>query len=1090
MKRGSWIALCFFLLAAASARAQFYSAGTDPGSVRWSEIRTENYRLIYPRGTDSLARAYALSLQTQYPRIGRSLGFAPSQLCRKPMPVILHPFTSFGNGMVMWAPRRMELYTLGDPADPDPMPWMLNLTTHEPRHAAQLQFGRRWPYKALRLLTGDLSDVAWWSVYTGIAFSEGDAVVTETALTESGRGRTADFLEYVRVAFDEGDWRDYYRWRYGSLKRFTPDHYRAGYLLAAGLRTSWDEPFFLKKYHDNLFSRKLPLPFFNMQYTIRETTGLSFKDAFSRISGDFQAVWAANDSLRGPFPEDRALTPAGRRYTAFRGAAADGDDIYAVQTGLERAPHLVRITPGGAVQDLGPFASSASDLRIAAGRLYWSEERRGPRWELAGTAVVRMMDLASGRKRTLLGGAAGRPLGAFLPEGVTRIPEGGRYFNPAPSEDGTRLAAMHYAADGSHQVVIVDGQDGLAQPADSAVQIRILNVPAGLQPVQGAWLAEALYVSAISEAGFGVYEATDSWRCVLPGRAVKIKQLRSRAGRLWFACDKNGVNELYSCDPASGTLVRQTNLRHGGQDFVFNAAGDSLRYTVLSTGGRAFHVAPVGAFAAVESDWDAIWRHPVAEKLAEQERALEAADTCGGEILRCAQDDNAGAEEGIGVSEPKAYRKAAHLLRFHTWAPLYIDYDAVADLSLSSLYGAAGLGATAFFQNDLATASGSIAYHASRPAPGDWGHLLDLRFDYKGWYPVIESSLTLDSTTPSHYSFTRLTDIQGTESNLVSVSGLRGPGLSFSTRVYIPLSFSGGGWNRGFIPQLRYSIGNSLFDGSVHYTRRFGLFPEKDRSLILTATEPGETAWLQTLSASVRGYVMRPTAPSGVYPRWGVGAELGGSLRPALTRIYDPTVYGYLYGYLPGFLPEHGLKLTALVQRQWDPARTFIPEQRVVTYPRGFAATGSALGRYLAEHYPTQTKLTADYLMAILPVDWSGLGPVAYVKNFELGLHADAGLYAADKAASTAAGARAGQHGGVLEHGGESDSAGNCADRGALMSAGVSFCVRLGNLLWIPFDTRIGASWSVNFGPSFDTIKQAGTGLDRHYVGLLFSIDY
>ena len=109
MKKGFGLLLCCFLLASLPARAQFFSAGTDPGAVRWSSVRTENYRVIFPRGADSLARAYALSLQMQYPRVGRSIGYAPSEYCRRPMPVVLHSFTSYGNGMVMWAPRRMEL---------------------------------------------------------------------------------------------------------------------------------------------------------------------------------------------------------------------------------------------------------------------------------------------------------------------------------------------------------------------------------------------------------------------------------------------------------------------------------------------------------------------------------------------------------------------------------------------------------------------------------------------------------------------------------------------------------------------------------------------------------------------------------------------------------------------------------------------------------------------------------------------------------------------------------------------------------------------------------------------------------------------
>ena len=1051
MKRGFWIGICCFLLAALPARGQFFSAGNDPGALRWRQIRTGHYLVIYPAGADSLARAYALSLQQQYPRVTRSIGYGPSELCHTPMSVILHTHTAYANGMVMWAPRRMELYTVGDAGDPDPTPWMLNLTTHEPRHASQLQFGRRRPFGALRWLVGDLSDVAWWSLYTGIAFSEGDAVVTETGLTPFGRGRTADFLEYVRVAFDEGDWRDYYRWRYGSVKRYTPDHYRAGYLLAAGLRSGWDEPLFLRKYQDNLFARKLPVPFFNMPYTIRQVTGLSFGETFGVISKDFHSLWKDNDAWRladvapedgrrtPSFVEGRQLTAYARRFTAFKGAAASEDGIFAVETGLERASRLVRIGPDGSVRYLGPFAATASDLRIVGGRLYWSEEIRDPRWALAGTAVVRSMDLATGRRQTLL--------------------RGSRDYNPAPSEDGSRVAAMRHAFDGSHQVVIVrdpcpEGQDpalvGVSEPT-------VIPAPAGLQPVQGAWIGQKLYVSAVTEDGFGIYEATGDWRVLLPGKPVKIKQLRARDGRLWFVCDKSGVNELYSLDPASGALLQQSLLPHGGQDFVWNADGDTLRYTVLSTRGRMFHEAPVTAFSPVAADWGKIWRNPVAEELSAQEQALEAT----------ARDEP---QDTVTLSEPRPYRKAGHLLHFHSWAPLYVDYDAVSNLSFSTLYEAATLGATAFFQNDLASATGSLGYSASRVSSGSWRHLVDLRFNYTGWYPVIETSLQVSTNQPSRYQFTHLSQTNGQTAEMVSATSLSCPAASFSARVYVPLSFPSGGWNRGFVPQVRYSVSNSVFDGTVFSAARFGLFPDKDRSLILTHVEPGERVFLQNVTASLRGYAMLPTAAAGVYPRWGIGAELGAGFRPALTHIYDPAVYGYLYGYVPGIVPEHGLRLTGIVQRQWSRSgtsdRAYLAEQRVVTYPRGYAASSSTLGRYLADHYPLQAKWTADYLMAILPVDWSGLGPVAYVKNFELGLHGDAAFYAGSTSATKPCGGD------------------------ALMSAGASLSVRLGNLLWVPFDTRIGIDWSCNFGPSYETLRAGGLPLDRHYFGLLFSVDY
>ena len=78
------------MLLTSTAWAQFYTGGEDPASVRWSTFRTDHYKLIYPTGMDSLARAYARSLETFRPQVGRSIGYLPGGMYRKPMPVILH----------------------------------------------------------------------------------------------------------------------------------------------------------------------------------------------------------------------------------------------------------------------------------------------------------------------------------------------------------------------------------------------------------------------------------------------------------------------------------------------------------------------------------------------------------------------------------------------------------------------------------------------------------------------------------------------------------------------------------------------------------------------------------------------------------------------------------------------------------------------------------------------------------------------------------------------------------------------------------------------------------------------------------------
>ena len=52
------ILFLFLLLGAPQARAQYYTTGSAPTSVRWSQIKSDHFTVIFPREIDSLAREY------------------------------------------------------------------------------------------------------------------------------------------------------------------------------------------------------------------------------------------------------------------------------------------------------------------------------------------------------------------------------------------------------------------------------------------------------------------------------------------------------------------------------------------------------------------------------------------------------------------------------------------------------------------------------------------------------------------------------------------------------------------------------------------------------------------------------------------------------------------------------------------------------------------------------------------------------------------------------------------------------------------------------------------------------------------------
>ena len=973
MKHLQAILCCGLLLlgAALPLSAQFFTLGADPGGVRWSSVETPTYRLVYPRGLDSLARAYALELERTAVPVGATLGVTPNAAYRNKMPVILHPFTAYSNGQVTWTPRRMDLLTTPDADGGEATPWTTQLAVHESRHVAQMQPGAMKPFRWLNVLTGQLVPGGLAAVYAGPALFEGEAVVAETALTASGRGRTADFLEYYRVSFAAGDFRDFYRWRYGSQRWYTPDYYRAGYLAVAGVRAQYGVPDLGARFYQRIADHG-GVAFFNWNKTVREATGKPFKEAFSEISSSLQDFWAADEAARGPFTPSEPVSAVPRRFTEYTDLEEVDDDLFALQEGITQPQRLIRITPDGQEHPVTLTGTSISGPMFceATGKLYWSEVVRDARWPLRSYSIIRYYD--GTRVRSL-----------------TRRT---RYYNPYPSPEKAELAVTEYREDGSACVAVLDAKDGSV--------LRSWPAPSGLQPVETVWVGDDVYVDAITAEGYGLYRLPD-YTCVLSPRPVKIQQLWDDEDRLMFTCDLTGVNELYSLNPASGEApLRLTTTRFGASNF--NELRDTLFYSVLQPEGRLLRKTAMADLKPEPADFSVLPTYPFAEELAAGEPLA---------IDRLAE---------VEVSDPQPYSKLAHLFRFHSWAPFYVAFDSLDDLSLATVTEKAGLGATAFFQNDLGTSSGFVGYHLGRE-DGVWRHSGHVQFNYTGLYPVIEFSADLGERDAYNY-FLEKNEEKRTISLKHNPRGV--PSLSGSLRAYIPWNFSSGGWLRGLVPTATLLFNNDYFNGE---------------------------ALMHRTTLSLRAYAMQHTPDSRVYPRFGIGAELGYSFR-FVSGLLAPSGYAYLYGYLPGLHETHGIRWSVLGSKRFD---GMFSETYANAAPRGFK---TAVSRYLAT-YPTQFKGAVDYKLPLIPVDRAVLGPVAYLRNFELTLHGDYAAFFSTK------------------------------DNGALFSAGADLEAVLGNFFWIPYTTRIGVSYNYNGGPSYAAFAAEELPVQRHVFSLIFSVD-
>lgn len=171
--------------------AQFVNFGQDRPSLRWKQIKTDDFQIIYPDFFEENAQKAASIFSLLYHHANTL------QLHPKKISIIMHADGGVSNGNVALAPRKSELYTMPsqDPTDD----WLEHLCVHEFRHVVQLDKVNQGLTKDLYYLFGEIFPIAVVGVYVPMWFMEGDAVCFETAVGHLGRGRSPEFLNEMKA---------------------------------------------------------------------------------------------------------------------------------------------------------------------------------------------------------------------------------------------------------------------------------------------------------------------------------------------------------------------------------------------------------------------------------------------------------------------------------------------------------------------------------------------------------------------------------------------------------------------------------------------------------------------------------------------------------------------------------------------------------------------------------------------------------------------------------------------------------------------------------------------------------------------------
>ena len=412
--------------------AEYIGSGQEPPGIRWKKIQTRHVEIIFPREIEQDAQHLANVLDYQYEAVNKTMRYKA-----RPVKLLLTTQSVIANGFFAMAPRRTEWYGTPFPTGADDGDWYHFLASHEMRHVVQFDkilnrgfnmilgyvFGQDVPY-ILTFLT-----VPTW-------FWEGDAVLTETVLTSSGRGRDPSFDIGLR-SLELADQRySYYKAVLGSYKDYVSNHYPLGYLMVTHARRKYGDDVWAKVLGRTSFFTWYPFGFsLSTRGIMKKSVNALYKDSMNELN----ALWKEQQSAL-PITPASQLNEDQDLYTNyyFPQAAEDGS-VIALKTGLADPQHLVRITADGREEKLLQTAVM-NTFSVGGGKVAWDEYRSDPRWIKRSYSDVVIYDLKSGISKT--------------------ITSKGKYLTPALSPDGSRVAAIEFTPQRQSSLVILDAHSG------------------------------------------------------------------------------------------------------------------------------------------------------------------------------------------------------------------------------------------------------------------------------------------------------------------------------------------------------------------------------------------------------------------------------------------------------------------------------------------------------------------------------------------------------------------------------------------------------------------------------------------------------
>ncbi|MCD4832454.1 MAG: DUF2268 domain-containing protein [Bacteroidales bacterium] len=876
--------------------AQFYSTGQDPASAKWNQINTDNFQIIFQKEFNNQAQNIANILEYYYKKAGKTLEHNPQKIS-----VIVHNQTVTSNGYVAWAPKRMELFVT-PPQDGYPDPWLEHLCIHELRHVVQIDKLNQGITKILSIVFGQQA-TGLVTAQLPMWYLEGDAVCTETALAKFGRGRLPSFERGIKThLLSDDDRYSFDKMLFGSYRNYVPNYYELGYQLTAYTRNKYEVDIWSRIENHVAKNSYTLLPTYYAFYRgLKKNIGLSQEQLFNETFNYLDSTWTVENT------EKKQISP---RYFQnynindyedyINPIVINDDNILALKKGLSHIPQFVLVSKDSEKLIYEPGYLVSNDFSYAKGVLVWAEYRPDRRWHNREYTSIKLLNIKTQKEKVII--------------------EKSRYFSPDFSLSAEKIVVVKVNEKNRSSLVILNSFDGSVIKEIKSSKNYFIQRP--------KWSKDDRYIYIIELTSDGKQVSRydfdiNKWEIVFKIENGDIQRIKPSDNYIYFHSTINGTDNIYVYDENSREIYQISESGFGISEFDISTNKNELITNEYTSQGFRLAKIPIERALWKKIDQVENYKFEFADILSEQE-SFEKPQT--------------GSQQKEFAVKP--YRKALSLFNFHSWIPLYVDYDNM-DLGNvfadpSEIYGNIHPGIMLLSQNKLSSTESIVAY-----AYKNGNHYLTSSLIFKGQYPVVKIS--------ANYGDNQL--IQTTsdatwypESNIA---------YSYDLDIYVPFNLTKGKFIKGFRPLISVEYFDNLY---YNYQNNYYI------------------KGIEFVQTELFFYSYQFKAERDIIPKLGAIFDFN-----LFNTPFDSELFGYMYNadaifYLPGG-KNNGIKINFGYQYQEPDLYLF---RSNFDFPRGIEK----------KRTERMVKLYCDYVFPIAYSDWN-LGSFIYIKRFRGDLFVD-----------------------------------------------------------------------------------------------------